>query len=108
MKQGLAHEARAAVANSSTGAKTGPAASVGLNRPGKERRKRKYPYRKAAEIEQEIAQRESRIGELHRLFGSEDVLRDGNKVKELKGELDEHQAALPHLYEHWEEATEMN
>ena len=31
-----------------------------------------------------------------------------NKVKELKGELDEHRAALPLLYEHWDEATELN
>jgi hypothetical protein len=45
---------------------------------------------------------------LHQLFASDEVLRDGAKVKELKAELDGHQAALPALYEHWEEATEMN
>jgi ATP-binding cassette, subfamily F, member 3 len=116
VKQGLAREARSGVATTgdngrptrSGGTKPGPGDSAGLNRPGKERRKRKFPYRKAAEIEQEIAQRESRIEELHGLFGSEEVLRDGTKVKELKSELDEHQAALPRLYQHWEEATEMN
>ena len=77
-------------------------------RPAKERRKRKFPYRKAAEIEQEIAERETRIQELHELFASSDVLRDGAKVRVLKTELDEHQAALPLLYEHWDEAVEMN
>jgi hypothetical protein len=36
------------------------------------------------------------------------VLRDGAKVKQLKSELDEHETKLPQLYEHWEEATELN
>jgi len=109
VKQGLAREARAGVANSlATGSKPAPGNIAVPPKPAKERRKRKYPYRKAAEIEREIAQRESRIERLHDLFASEEVLRDGDKVKQLKTELDEHQAALPQLYEHWEEATEMN
>ena len=37
-----------------------------------------------------------------------DAVRDGAKVRALKGELDEHQTALPQLYEHWEEAAELN
>ena len=78
------------------------------SKPAKERRKRKYPYRKALEIEAEIAERESRIEELHQLFGSEDILRDGSRIKQLKAELEEHESALPRLYEHWEEASEMN
>jgi len=36
------------------------------------------------------------------------VLRDGARIKELRAELTEHETALPQLYEHWEEATEMN
>ncbi len=107
LKQGLARDARAAV-SSTAGSKPDPGASVGDTRTTKDRRKRKYPYRKAAEIEQEIADRESRILELHELFADGEILRDGAKVKELKAELDDHQAALPSLYEHWEEATEMN
>ena len=74
----------------------------------KERRKRKYPYRKAVEIEREIAERESRIEELHQLFGREEVLRDGARIRELKTELEGHETALPRLYEHWEEAAELN
>jgi ATP-binding cassette subfamily F protein 3 len=116
VKQGLAHEARAdvAAANTNTHAaaiksgsrvRTSAAAST---KPDKERPKRKYPYRKAIEIEAEIAERESRIEQLHQLFASEDVLRDGTKVKELKTELAGHEVALPQLYEHWEEATELN
>ena len=37
-----------------------------------------------------------------------DVILTPEGYKQLKSELDEHQAALPQLYEHWEEATEMN
>lgn len=108
LKQGLARDARAAI-SSSAGTKPGSSPSTSQSaKPSKERRKRKFPYRKAADIEQEIADRESRIQELHQLFASDEVLRDGGKVKELKAELDEHQTALPVLYEHWEEATEMN
>jgi len=107
LKQGLARDARAAVATSG-GGKSAPGAPPTDSRPTKDRRKRKYPYRKAAEIEREIGEREERILELHGLFASSEVLRDGVKVKELKTELDQHQDALPSLYEHWEEATEMN
>jgi ATP-binding cassette subfamily F protein 3 len=108
VKRGLAQEARAGVAAAGgNGQQTSEAAKADA-RTGKERRKRKYPYRKVADIEREIAQRESRIRELHELFASEEVLRDGARIKELKAELDEHQVALPPLYEHWEEATELN
>ncbi|HEY2411786.1 MAG TPA: ABC transporter C-terminal domain-containing protein, partial [Pirellulaceae bacterium] len=106
LKQGLARDARASI--STAGSKPAPGALPADSRPIKDRRKRKFAYRKAAEIEQEIAERESRIEELHQLFASDEVLRDGAKVKGLKVELDGHQAALPALYEHWEEATEMN
>ncbi|MDX1948507.1 MAG: ABC-F family ATP-binding cassette domain-containing protein [Pirellulaceae bacterium] len=112
VKQGLAREARAGVAAESSpkaaGTKPGPGPTSSDSRPAKERRKRKFPYRKIAEIEADIAQRENRIEELHQLFASEEVLRDGARVKALKGELDEHEAALPSLYEHWEEASELN
>jgi ATP-binding cassette subfamily F protein 3 len=112
VKQGLAREARAGVAAEVASNRAGSGAdrneSELVDKPGKERRKRKFPYRKAVEIEREIAQREGRIQELHDLFSSEEVLRDGAKVKTLKGELEEHQAVLPLLYEHWEEAAELN
>ena len=106
VRQGLAREARAAVAaQTATGS---PREETGPARTAKERRKRKFPYRKVVEIESEIADRESRIGQIHELFGSDDVLRDGSRVKALQAELTEHQTALPQLYEHWEEANELN
>ncbi len=113
VRQGLAQEARTGMAargNAAEGnvkAGSGAASNVAA-KPTKERRKRKYPYRKATEIEQEIADRETRIQEIHELFASETVLRDGSKVKQLRTELEEHEQELPRLYEHWDEATELN
>jgi len=72
------------------------------------RRKRKFPYRKAADIEAEIADREAQIEQLHAALADPQVLRDGRRVKQIKAELEEQQAALPPLYEHWEEAAELN
>lgn len=76
--------------------------------PKAPRRKRKFPYRKAADIEAEIHTREARIEELHAALSSPDVLRDGERVKRTMAELQEQQAASAILYEHWEEAAEMN
>ncbi len=78
-------------------------------KPAKEpRRKRKFPYRKVEDIEAEIFERESRIEDLHAALATPEVLRDGEQVKRAKAEIDEQQQTLATLYEHWEEATEMN
>ncbi|HTN75095.1 MAG TPA: ABC transporter C-terminal domain-containing protein, partial [Pirellulaceae bacterium] len=101
--QGLAGQATVAkVEAAATPAKRQESAT------SKPKRKRKYPYRKVPEIEAEIAQREQRIEAIHLALASPEVLRDGEKVKQAKNELDEHQLALPRLYEHWEEASELN
>ena len=107
VRQGLAKEARAGTAVATVKDKEA-GEKENRGKQAKERRKRKFPYRKTAEIEAEIAEREERIEEIHQLFSQEDVLRDGGKVKQLKTELDEHELALPRLYEHWEEASEIN
>lgn len=107
VRQGLAVgdrrgvEAKAAEAETSAGAKLRDERKAG-------RRKRKFPYRKTADIEADIAQRETRIQELHVALTDPQVLRDGPRVKQIKAELEEQQAALPPLYEHWEEAAELN
>lgn len=115
VKQGMAADARASVAAQvakKPSEKESASSSSDDDRRGRNegrtRRKRKYPYRKVPDIEQEIAERESRIEEIHVSFGSAEVLRDGDAVKKLRQELDEHTAALPLLYEHWEEANELN
>jgi ATP-binding cassette subfamily F protein 3 len=41
------------------------------------KRKRKFPYRRADEIEQEIAEREAEVARLQEEMGNPEVLRDG-------------------------------
>ncbi len=36
------------------------------------------------------------------------VLRDGDRVRQIKARIEQEQAAIKTLYEHWEEATELN
>jgi ATP-binding cassette subfamily F protein 3 len=72
------------------------------------RRKRRFPYRKVADLEAEIAECEQRIEELHAALGSADTFRDGDRVKRAMADLEDCKAALAGLYEHWEEAVELN
>ena len=72
------------------------------------RPKRKFPYRKVPDLEAEIFQRESRLEELQTAMNTPEVLRDGRRVKQLQAEITEQQALLRTLYEHWEEASELN
>ena len=71
-------------------------------------RKRKFPYRKTADIEAEIFERESRIEELHGLLALPETHRDGERVRQFKAEILQQQETLESLYAHWEEAAELN
>ncbi len=71
-------------------------------------KKRHFPYRKVSDIEADIFQRESRIEQLTEEMGDQATFRDGGRVRAIKQELVEQQSALKKLYEHWEEASEMN
>lgn len=81
------------------------------NRDGRRktpRRKRRFPYRKVEELEVDIQACESRIDELHQALAGPDLLRDGDRVKQAKRELDDQNRQLEQLLEHWEEASELN
>ncbi len=69
---------------------------------------RRFPYRKVSDIEADIFQRETRIEELNEEMGDQATYRDGGRVRAIKQEITEQQLALKKLYEHWEEASEMN
>jgi ATP-binding cassette subfamily F protein 3 len=88
--------ASAASSNGNKAAKSAPA------------RKRRFPYRKVAEIEAEIIEREAAVHRLHHELTDPAVLRDGPRVKEIKNRIESEQAAIKLLYEHWEEAAELN
>lgn len=72
------------------------------------KRKRKFPYRKVADIEADIVDAESLIASIHTQLTDPSVLRDGDQVKSLTADLEEAEEKLAELYEHWEEASEMN
>jgi ATP-binding cassette subfamily F protein 3 len=72
------------------------------------RPKRRFPFRKVADLEEEILHRESRIRELTEELAQEATYRDGNRVRDIKTSLAQEQDSLKALYEHWTEATELN
>jgi ATP-binding cassette subfamily F protein 3 len=75
---------------------------------GKVKRKRKFPYRKTAEIEADIAAAETERAELEQRLASPDLYRDGERVKQATKAFEDVKAKLAALYEHWEEAVELN
>jgi ATP-binding cassette subfamily F protein 3 len=83
-------------------------ASANNRKISKPKRKRQFPYRKTEDIEREILEREARQAELYQLLAEPPILRDGEKVKEIKAELAELEGILKQLYAHWEEAVELN
>jgi len=74
----------------------------------KERRKRKFPYRKAADIEADILEHETQVEDVQAKMILPETVRDGRLVKQCQTDLDRLRAELKQLYEHWEEALELN
>ena len=72
------------------------------------KRKRRFPYRKVADLESEIASTEVKVKQLEADLADPDVHRDGERIKETMQAFEETQARLAALYEHWEEAVELN
>jgi ATP-binding cassette subfamily F protein 3 len=83
-------------------------AALAGHRPKPCRAKRRFPYRKVADLEAEIFQRETALEELHQQLAQGETHRDGDRVRRIKAEISRHKEALQTLYEHWEEATELN
>jgi ATP-binding cassette subfamily F protein 3 len=74
----------------------------------KVKRKRRFPYRKVEDLETDIAAAETRLREVETLLASADLYRDGDNVKEAMRAFEETKERLKQLYEHWEEAVELN
>ncbi len=84
-------------------------ASGSSARPKREtKRKRKFPYRKVEDLEADIAATETELQELEQLLASPELYRDGERVKQTTRAFEEAKAQLQQLYEHWEEAVELN
>jgi len=100
------------VPNGETSGKSEPAsanrsAKVG-EPPAKPTRKRRFPFRKVADLENEIFERETCLNELQSALADPLVLRDGQRVRQIKAQIEAEQATIEAIYEHWEEATELN
>jgi ATP-binding cassette subfamily F protein 3 len=74
----------------------------------KVKRKRRFPYRKVEELEGDIAAQEAALRELEQQLASPDLYRDGERVQQVTRAFEETKARLAQLYEHWEEAVELN
>lgn len=72
------------------------------------RRKRKFPYRKSKDLEAEIAKVEAEMAELEHRLGLAETWRDGDRARSAQARHDELSDELKRLYEHWEEALELN
>ena len=83
-----------------------PAKSARPARPAA--KKRRFPYRKLSDLEDEIFERETCVETLQGELAQPEVLRDGERVRQVRLRIEEEQAALKGLYEHWEEASELN
>ena len=70
--------------------------------------KRKFAYRKVAELEAEIFEREQRVEQLHAELATPEALRDGQRVRQIQADIAAERTALEALYPHWEEASELN
>jgi ATP-binding cassette, subfamily F, member 3 len=73
-----------------------------------EKKKRKFPYRKAGDIEREIGELESTVTELEDQLGQPATWRDPVKAVSTQERHIELKQRLEKLYEHWEVALEAN
>jgi ATP-binding cassette subfamily F protein 3 len=100
--------ARAETATRKPAAPTGKPSENNNAPPVKQKRKRKFPYRKVEDLEGDIATAETRLRELEQRLASPDLYREGERVKEVTRAFEEAKVQLQQLYEHWEEAVELN
>jgi ATP-binding cassette subfamily F protein 3 len=85
-----------------------PAEEAPENTKQKTKRKRRFPYRKVEELEADIATAESRLHDLEKQLASAELYREGEKVKDTMKAFEATKTTLRQLYEHWEEAVELN
>ena len=83
-----------------------PAAATTADRDGGA--KKKFPYRKAADIEREIAEVEAEVAEIEDLLGQPATWRDPIKAVRTQDRHAELKSRLEKLYQHWEFAVEAN
>ena len=71
-------------------------------------RTRKYPFRKIEQIEADIAAQEDQLAAIEADMMLPETLRDGEKAKSIGEQYAKAKAELASLYEHWDEASELD
>jgi ATP-binding cassette subfamily F protein 3 len=72
------------------------------------KRKRRFPYRKVEDLEADIATNETIGRKLEDSLATPELYRDADKFRDTLRQFEETKAKLQQLYEHWEEAVELN
>jgi ATP-binding cassette subfamily F protein 3 len=72
------------------------------------KRKRRFPYRKVEDLEADIAAAEAKVAELEAALADGDLYRDHARARDTMAAFEAAKAGLAQLYEHWEEALELN
>jgi hypothetical protein len=81
---------------------------LGGTKTKKEKKVRNFPFRKIHEIEEEIFARETQIMAWNEDLLRPEIARDGERTKTIHLEIKAEQDKIALLYEHWEEANELN
>jgi ATP-binding cassette subfamily F protein 3 len=72
------------------------------------KRKRRFPYRKIEEIERDIGDKEETVRQLEAEMADPQIHRLPDRIREVTRLHDALKVELAVLYEHWEEAAELN
>ncbi len=75
---------------------------------GRRKPKRRFPYRKVADLEADIAECEAEIESWHQRLADPQFHKDGERVQQATAQLEELNQRLEQLYLHWEEACELD
>jgi ATP-binding cassette subfamily F protein 3 len=77
-------------------------------KPRTKAKRRRFPFRKVADLEADILDHETRLEQMHAELADGTTHRDGDRVRRLNSRITEQRESLQKLYEHWEEAIELN
>ena len=100
-----ARQAAEAEAAAKKAAKAGPPPPPRAQGSKPPKPKRKFPYRKIADIETDIAAKESAVRKYEDELAGTEIYRDANKLRDTMKAFEDAKAELAKLYDHWEEAA---
>ncbi len=88
--------------------KSGASGAISAATGAQPKKKRKFPFRKTADLEADIAKAEALKTKLEADMADPATYRDEAKARKVREDFESAEAKLAQLYEHWEEAVEWN